>query len=112
MIDMQLNETIKFLEKECISICGHGANENCICKIALCFKELEKSKKIIETLKKHFIIKFSEELDYDGNVWGRLVSFQWVQDKGNWDTTATANLANYKEEFDALKECFSNEQTR
>ena len=112
MIDMKLKETKEFLEKECISICGHNANENCICKIALCFKEIEKAQNIIEILKKHFIISFKTDTELNGNVWARFVDIQAKEDEGEWDCCATANLVNYKEDYDALKECFSNEQTK
>ena len=38
-----LEETKKFLEKHCLQRCNHNANESCICKVAICFKEIEKA---------------------------------------------------------------------
>ena len=60
--------------------------------------------KALETIKEYFIFKFDREEEPDGNVWGLLVSIQAKEDEGNWDCTATANLAGYEEEFNTLKE--------
>ena len=62
-----------------------------------------------EIIKKHFIINLSEETELNGNVWGRLVKIQSKEDEGTWDTTATANIVDYKEDFDLLKEVLENE---
>ena len=67
-------------------------------------KELKEQQKVLEILKKYFIIKLDVETELNGNVWGRLVSIQSKEDEGDWDTTACANLADYKEDFDTLKE--------
>ena len=64
----------------------------------------EKEHKALEIIKKHFIIKMSEETELNGNVWGRLVRIQSKEDEGTWDTTAIANIVDYKEDFDLLKE--------
>lgn len=37
-----LEETKEFLNKYCLQKCNHNSNESCICKIAICFKEIEK----------------------------------------------------------------------
>lgn len=63
-----------------------------------------KSLKALEIIKKHFIIKISEEVELNGNIWGLLVSIQSKEDAGTWDTTACANIVDYKEEFNLLKE--------
>ena len=65
---------------------------------------VEKSLKALEIIKKHFIIKLEEETELNGNIWGRLVSIQAKEDKDTWDTTASANIVDYKEEFNLLKE--------
>ena len=64
----------------------------------------EKEHKALEIIKKHFIIRMSEEAELNGNVWGRLVRIQSKEDEGTWDTTAIANIVDYKEDFDLLKE--------
>lgn len=105
-------EIKKALDTKCYTNCGHGANESCICKVAIYFAELRKAEEKIKALniiKKHFIIKFDEETELNGNVWGRLVSIQAKEDEGEWDTTATANLVDYKEEFAMLKGELENE---
>lgn len=65
---------------------------------------IEKELKALDIIKKHFIIKLEEEIDLNGNVWGRLVSIQSKEDEGTWDTTACANIVNCKEDFDLLEE--------
>lgn len=65
-------------------------------------------KKVLEAIKKHFIIKFEED-DVKGDVWGRLVSIQSKEDEGDWDTTACANIVDYKEDFELLKRYLGNE---
>lgn len=67
-------------------------------------EQVEKSLKALEIIKKHFIIKISEETELNGNIWGRLVSIQSKEDEGTWDTTACANLVDYKEEYETIKE--------
>ncbi len=62
-------------------------------------------KKVLEAIKKHFIIKFEED-DVKGDVWGRLVSIQSKEDEGDWDTTACTNIVDYKEDFELLKRYF------
>lgn len=37
-----LEETKDFLKNYCLQKCNHNSNENCICKVAICFKEIEK----------------------------------------------------------------------
>lgn len=64
----------------------------------------EKEHKALEAIKEYFIFKFDKEEDLGGNVWGLLVSIQSKEDEGTWDTTASANLAGYEEEFNLLKE--------
>ena len=65
-----------------------------------------KSKKELafDYLIKHFNIELQENTELNGNVWGRLVSIQAKEDEGEWDTTATANLVDYEEEFNVIKE--------
>lgn len=49
-----LEETKEFLKKFCLKKCNHNSNESCICKVALCFKEIEKSQeqeKVLEIIK-------------------------------------------------------------
>lgn len=70
---------------------------------------LEKKLRALEIIKKHFIIRMSEEAELNGNVWGRLVRIQSKEDEGTWDTTAIANIVDYKEDFDLLKEVLDNE---
>ena len=65
-------------------------------------------KKVLEAIKKHFIIKFEED-DVKGDVWGRLISIQSKEDEGDWDTTACANIVDYKEDFELLKRYLGNE---
>lgn len=62
-------------------------------------------KKVLEIIKKHFIIKFEED-NVKGDVWGRLISIQSKEDEGDWDTTACANIVDYKEDFELLKRYF------
>lgn len=69
----------------------------------------QENEKVIKAIKKHFNIKLDEETELNGNVWGRLVSIQAKEDNGTWDTTATANLVDYKEDFDLLREYFKYE---
>ena len=64
----------------------------------------QKEHKALEIIKKHFNIKLDVETELNGNVWGRLVSIQAKEDKDTWDTTASANIVDYKEEFNLLKE--------
>jgi len=70
--------------------------------------EIAELKKVLETIKKHFIIKFEED-DVKGDVWGRLISIQSKEDEGDWDTTACANIVDYKEDFELLKRYLGNE---
>ena len=67
-------------------------------------ESVEKKLRALEIIKKHFIIRMSEEAELNGNVWGRLVRIQSKEDEGTWDTTAIANIVDYKEDFDVLKE--------
>lgn len=72
-------------------------------------ESVEKKLRALEIIKKHFIIRMSEETELNGNVWGRLVRIQSKEDEGTWDTTAIANIVDYKEDFDLLKEVWDNE---
>ena len=72
-------------------------------------ESVEKKLMALEIIKKHFIIKMSEETELNGNVWGRLVRIQSKEDEGTWDTTAIANIVDYKEDFDLLKEVLDND---
>ena len=72
-------------------------------------ESVEKKLRALEIIKKHFIIRMSEETELNGNVWGRLVRIQSKEDEGTWDTTAIANIVDYKEDFDLLKEVLDNE---
>ena len=72
-------------------------------------ESVEKKLRALEIIKKHFIIRMSEETELNGNVWGRLVRIQSKEDEGTWDTTAIANIVDYKEDFDLLKEVLNNE---
>ena len=40
----------------------------------------------------------------NGEVWARCIYIQSKEDKGTYDTTATANLVDYEDEFNLLKE--------
>ena len=73
------------------------------------FNQIRKELKALEIIKEHFIIRMSEEAELNGNVWGRLVRIQSKEDEGTWDTTAIANIVDYKEDFDLLKEVLNNE---
>lgn len=56
-----LEETEKFLNKHCLQRCNHSSNESCICKVAICLKEIEKAQqqeKVIEELKT--LIKYAD----------------------------------------------------
>ena len=66
--------------------------------------KLEGQEKVLNIIKKHFNIKF-DDLD-----WGKLVNIQAKEDDGEWDCTATADLIDYKEDFDTLKEWLKDEQ--
>ena len=46
----EFEETKAFLQRRCIENCGHNANENCICKIAMCFNEIEKAEQALTEL--------------------------------------------------------------
>ena len=72
-------------------------------------ESVEKKLMALEIIKKHFIIKMSEEAELNGNVWGRLVRIQSKEDEGTWDITASANIVDYKEDFDLLKEVLDND---
>ena len=72
-------------------------------------ESVEKKLRALEIIKKHFIIRMSEEIELNGNVWGRLVRIQSKEDEGTWDTTAIANIVDYKEDFDLLKEVLDND---
>ena len=72
-------------------------------------ESFEKKLRALEIIKKHFIIRMSEEPELNGNIWGRLVRIQSKEDEGTWDTTAIANIVDYKEDFDLLKEVLDNE---
>ena len=48
-----LEETKDFFKNYCLQRCNHNSNESCICKVAICFKEIEKAEeqnKILEIL--------------------------------------------------------------
>jgi hypothetical protein len=66
----------------------------------------QEQEKVLEIIKKHFNIRLLVEETKDDGVWGRLVMIQSKQDEGTWDTTATANVVDYKEEFELLKAYF------
>lgn len=56
-----LEETKKFLNKHCLQRCNHNSNESCICKVAICLKEIEKAQKqekIIDELKT--LVKYAD----------------------------------------------------
>lgn len=72
--------------------------------------ELIKKLQSIDIIKKHFNIEFSVETEKHDKVWGLLVSIQAKLDKGEWDSTAYANLVNDKEDFEILKEVFGNDE--
>ena len=65
-------------------------------------KEIAKYQKMLDIFNKHFIIEL-EEKAIDGVVWGRLVSIQAREDEGDWDTTACANLVDFEEDYELLK---------
>lgn len=46
-----LEETKEFLKKHCLQKCNHNSNESCICKVAICFKEIEKTLIELEKLR-------------------------------------------------------------
>lgn len=46
-----LEETKEFLKRQCLQRCNHNSNESCICKVAICFKEIEKSQEQEKALK-------------------------------------------------------------
>lgn len=94
-------EALKIVEKDCEDLEQVPYGE---------FALIEKSLKALEIIKKHFIIKISEETELNGNIWGRLVSIQSKEDEGTWDTTACANLVDYKEEFNLLKEVIGGDE--
>lgn len=88
-------EALQIVEKDCEDLEQVPYGE---------FALIEKSLKALEAIRKHFNFKFEEETELNGNVWGRLVSIQAKDDADTWDTTACANIVDYKEEFDLLKE--------
>lgn len=47
----EFEELKAFLKHHCLTNCGHNANESCICKAALCFKEIEKAERALAELK-------------------------------------------------------------
>lgn len=56
-----LEETEKFLNKHCLQKCNHNSNESCICKVAICLKEIERAQeqeRIIDKLKT--LIKYAD----------------------------------------------------
>ena len=74
---------------------------------------ITKSKKeqAFDYLIKHFNIECGVDSMPNGEVWARFVHIQSKDDEGTWDTTATANLVDYEEEFNFLKEmikCLKN----
>ena len=46
-----LEETKAFLSNHCLQKCNHNSNESCICKVAICFKEIEKTLIELEQLR-------------------------------------------------------------
>ena len=72
-------------------------------------ESVEKKLRALEIIKKHFIIRMREEAELNGNVWSRLVCIQSKEDEGTWYTTAIANIVDYKEDFDLLKEVLDND---
>ena len=114
-------ECINYIEKKLGSLryeCERTNNHRCddsfiqehiFATIKQSLIKSQEQEKVLNTIKKHFIFKFNEDAETNGNVWGRLVSIQSKEDEGTWDTTATANIVDYKEEFDLLKRYWENE---
>lgn len=74
---------------------------------------INKSKKeqAFDYLIRHFNIECDVEAMKNGEVWARFVHIQSKEDKGTCDTTATANLVDYGNEFNLIKEvleCLKN----
>lgn len=63
----------------------------------------QENEKVLNIIKKFFNIKF-DDLD-----WGKLVYIQAKEDDGEYDCTATADLTDYKEDFDALRKWLEND---
>lgn len=59
-------------------------------------------------LVKHFNFECKADSLRDGEVWARFVTIQSKDDEGTWDTTAMANLVDYKEEYDFLEKMLKN----
>ena len=62
-----------------------------------------KKEQAFDCLIKYFNITCNIDPESDGEIWARFVNIQAKEDEGTWDTTATANLVDYKEDFDLLK---------
>lgn len=110
-----LEETEKFLNKHCLQRCNHNSNESCICKVAICLKEIEKAQEQEKVLS--IIIKKNV------SVWGfrnRVFGYQKEQN-GNKIINDTYEYYLYhfgcyhngfdielltEEEFNTLKEYF------
>ena len=72
----------------------------------------QENEKVLNTLKKHFIFKFNEDAELNGNIWGRLISIQAKDDEGQWDCTACTNIVDFKEDFDLLKRRLESDKTK
>lgn len=68
-------------------------------------KEQENENKALafDYLVKHFNFECKADSLRDGEVWARFVTIQSKDDEGTWDTTAMANLVDYKEEYEFLE---------
>jgi hypothetical protein len=52
-MEKEFEETKAFLKYHCLIYCRHNANESCICKVAICFKEIEKAEQALQRLDKY-----------------------------------------------------------
>lgn len=95
-----LEETKKFLEKHCLQRCNHNANESCICKVAICFKEIEKAQeqeKVLEIIKEKNVDILTLNSWFSKGI-GDLKTY-------NYDLEDEDKLT--QEEFDLLKKYFN-----
>lgn len=97
----ELEETKAFLQRRCIANCGHNANESCICKIAQCFKEIEKAEQAL--IKTQNLERFTK-LVIEKNVEIQLLKENETAEDYNLHFIIDDYQELTQEEFDFIKE--------
>lgn len=99
-------EQLAEMADKCWVSCDVHKWKNTIKNYILKAQEQEKENKALafDYLVKHFNFEFKAESIRNGEKWARFVTIQSKDDEGTWDTTAMANLVDYKEEYEFLEQ--------